>query len=197
MSIIDLLSKSEQKKLKFITYKENEVLFCENDKCSKLGIVMQGQLKIVSYLVDGKEIIYNTIFKNQIFGNNLIFSSEPYYKGNIIATTNSSVAYIKAQDLLSILQNNNVFLNHYLKLQSDFTKELNNKIKLLSIDSALDRFYYYMHINNNELTYASINELALNLNLQRETLSRLLNKLEKQKTIIRINKTIKLYNISE
>ena len=197
MNIIELLNVKEQKYLKFITYKENEVLFHENDKCLKLGIVMEGQIKIVSYLVDGKEIIYNSLSSNQIFGNNLIFSSEPYYKGDIVATSKCKVAYINAQDLLSILQSNTKFLNMYLKLQSDFAKELNNKIKLLSIDSAIDRFYYYMHINNNEITYNSINELALSLNLERETLSRLINKLEKQKTITRINKTIRLYNINE
>lgn len=197
MNIIDLLTNSETKKLKTISYKQDEILFHEDDICTKIGIILKGKIKIVSYLVDGKEIIYNSLDVNQIFGNNLIFSSEPYYKGNIIAQSDSTIGYLEKKDLLQIIQSNKEFLTEYLKLQSDFTKELNNKIKLLSIDSALDRLNYYMHINNNEISYKSISELSLVLNLQRETLSRLLSKLEKQNKIIRINKVIKLYNSKE
>ncbi|MBP5279110.1 MAG: Crp/Fnr family transcriptional regulator, partial [Erysipelotrichaceae bacterium] len=143
-----------------------------------------------SYLSDGKEIIYNTPDKDQLFGNNLIFSSVPYYKGDIIAQSDSLIALIGKEDLLKILQNNKNFLKEYLKIQSDSSKILNNRIRLLSISSAEERFLYFMHENRNRVSYDSIEQLARQMYLTRETLTRLLRRLESNNSIIRENKVI-------
>ena len=192
MNILDTLKPSQTKLLKIRNLKKGNVLFYENDKCESIGVIIKGQVSIVSYLADGNEIVYNVLKKNEIFGNNLIFSTEPYYKGNIIVDKDSKIAIIKKKDLIKLLTSNSVFLEEYLKIQSNFTKFLNNRIKLLSIDSAEERFYYYMHENKNSIEYNSISDLAKQLYLKRETLSRLISRLEKQRKIKKVNKTIKL-----
>lgn len=183
MKILDTLKPAQQKLLNMRPLKKGTVLFHENDKCESIGIVINGQISIVSYLIDGKEIVYNQITNNGIFGNNLVFSSEPYYKGNIIVDVDSEIAFINKKDLVKLLSDNDLFLTEYLKIQSDFGKTLNNKIKLLSIDSAEERFYFYMHEHSNAIKYSSISDLAKKLYLKRETLSRLISKLLKQKKI--------------
>ena len=183
MKILDTLKPAQQKLLNMRSLKKGTVLFHENDKCESIGIVINGQISIVSYLIDGKEIVYNQITNNGIFGNNLVFSSEPYYKGNIIVDVDSEIAFINKKDLVKLLSDNDLFLTEYLKIQSDFGKTLNNKIKLLSIDSAEERFYFYMHEHSNAIKYSSISDLAKKLYLKRETLSRLISKLLKQKKI--------------
>ena len=183
MKILDTLKPAQQKLLNMRSLKKGTVLFHENDKCESIGIVINGQISIVSYLIDGKEIVYNQITNNGIFGNNLVFSSEPYYKGNIIIDVDSEIAFINKKDLVKLLSDNDLFLTEYLKIQSDFGKTLNNKIKLLSIDSAEERFYFYMHEHSNAIKYSSISDLAKKLYLKRETLSRLISKLLKQKKI--------------
>lgn len=183
MKILDTLKPAQQKLLNMRFLKKGTVLFHENDKCESIGIVINGQISIVSYLIDGKEIVYNQITNNGIFGNNLVFSSEPYYKGNIIVDVDSEIAFINKKDLVKLLSDNDLFLTEYLKIQSDFGKTLNNKIKLLSIDSAEERFYFYMHEHSNAIKYSSISDLAKKLYLKRETLSRLISKLLKQKKI--------------
>ena len=192
MNILDTLKPSQIKLLNIKNLKKGNVLFYENDKCESIGIVVSGQVSIVSYLADGKEIIYNTLKENEIFGNNLIFSTDPYYKGNIIVDIDSKIAIIKKDDLLKLLESNQSFLEEYLKVQSNFTKSLNNRIKLLSIDSAEERFYFYMHEHKNVIKYVSISDLAKQLYLKRETLSRLISKLEKQKKINKKDKYITL-----
>ena len=183
MKILDTLKPAQQKLLNMRSLKKGTVLFHESDKCESIGIVINGQISIVSYLIDGKEIVYNQITNNGIFGNNLLFSSEPYYKGNIIIDVDSEIAFINKKDLVKLLSDNDLFLTEYLKIQSDFGKTLNNKIKLLSIDSAEERFYFYMHEHSNAIKYSSISDLAKKLYLKRETLSRLISKLLKQKKI--------------
>jgi len=100
------------------------------------------------------------------------------------------VALIRKDDLMNILQKNRNFLKEYLKIQSNSSKALNNRIRLLSIPSAEERFRFYMHENKNKITYDSIERLAKKMYLSRETLARLLSRLENNNSIIRENKVI-------
>lgn len=192
MNILDFLNTSKLNNINIKTLNKGDVLFRENDKCEYIGIVVEGQVSIVTYLEDGKEVVFNTLNPGDIFGNNLIFSSEPYYKGNIIINVNSKIALINKRELISLLKSNEEFMIEYFKIQSNFSKDLNDKIKLLSMDAAEDRFYYYMHQNKKTITYSSISELAKQLYIKRETLSRLISKLVKQKKITKNKDTITL-----
>ncbi len=192
MNIIEKLNSSERKLLRERKLSKGETLFYEDERCECIGIIVSGSVQIVSYLPDGKQIIYNSLKEGEIFGNNLIFSSEPFYKGNIIAVEETTVGLLERDDLLKILEGNKDFMVEYLKIQSNFSKELNNRIKLLSLESAEERFLYYMHTHKNRIAYRSVSDLARQLYLERETLSRLLSRFLKEKRIIRDDKTITL-----
>lgn len=189
MNILNLL-KLEQYHLRKLP--KGNTLFHEGDTCKNIGIVIEGKLKISSFLSDGNEIIYNQLSTGDIFGNNLIFSSNPLYKGDIIALTDCQIALIDKKQLIEILSNNKDFLVQYLQIQSDFGKTLNDKIKLLSINSAEERLYYYLYINKNVISFDSIQDLANHLSLSREATSRLISKLIKEKKIKRTNNTIQI-----
>lgn len=184
-NILSLLEKEERKLLSVRSYNKNDVLHREGETCEEITIVSEGKIKIVSYSFSGKEIVFNELGKNQIFGNNLLFSSEPNYKGDVVSVDKSIVVTIKKDDLITLLSSNKEFLKEYLKIQSDFGKSLNSRIKLLSIDSALERFEYYLFINKGEVDFKSVTALASELGLKRETLSRLISKLEKENVIKR------------
>ncbi|MBO4918708.1 MAG: Crp/Fnr family transcriptional regulator [Erysipelotrichaceae bacterium] len=192
MHIIEKLNSDEKKLLRERKLSKGETLFYEDERCDCIGIIVSGSVQIVSYLPDGKQIIYNTLKEGEIFGNNLVFSSDPFYKGNIIAAQDTTVALLKRDDLLNILEGNKEFMVEYLRIQSNFSKELNSRIRLLSLENAEDRFLYYMHIHKNKITYRSVSDLAGQLYLERETLSRLLSRFVKEKRIIRYDKTITL-----
>lgn len=190
--IVDLLSKEETKLIKLQTYKEGEVLFYENDICESLGIVKTGEVTISSITFKGNEIIYNRITKGQMFGNNLLFSSDFKYRGDVKATSNTEVYLISKNNLRKLLMNNEKFLNEYLAIQSNFARSLNTKIKLLSFSGAEERLLYYMFINNDHIKYKNITTLAQSLYLTREATSRLIAKLEKDKRILRTSHDILL-----
>ena len=192
MNIIETLNTEEKKQISIKNLEKDAILYRENDKCETVGVVIKGKVSIVTYLYNGNEVIYNVLGENEIFGNNLIFSSEPYYKGSIIAEQDSKIALINKDVLIKLLKTNDNFMLEYLRLQSNFGKSLNTRIKLLSIDSAEERFYFYMHQNKNKISYTSVSNLAKLLYMKRETLSRLLSKLEKQKKIKRTKNTIEV-----
>ena len=190
-NILQLLKKHE-KMLERQSYKKGETLFIEGDECTRIGIVSFGEISIKSFFSNGKEVVYNSLHQGQMFGNNLIFSSNPHYRGDVVAESDSEVFFINKESLIDILQNDAEFLDTYLTEQSDFSKTLNLKIKLLTIPSAADRLIYFLTINKNQIQYKSITKLANELYLTRESLSRTIKKLKDNNTIKVVRKKIAL-----
>lgn len=183
--LLDHLNEKEKKAIRFISLEKGAILFYENEVCQHVGIVLQGELAIISYSYQGKEIVFNQLKKHSAFGNHLLFSSEPLYKGNVLAKAKSQVALLSKQDLIMILQTNRAFLFEFLQLQCDFSKELNRTIKMLSFDQAEERFLYYMYIHHNQISFSSVTSLAASLFLTRETTSRVISRLVEKKKILK------------
>ena len=184
MELLSLLNNKEKQLGKIVHLKKNNILFHENEKCEHIGIVLFGSLTISSYSLNGREIIYNFINKDEMFGNNLIFSDKPFFRGNVISNSDSEIFLISKENLLKIFANNQEFLLKFLSFNAEFTKRLNLQIKLLSLASAEERLVYYLE-ENNPLSFKNVSSLAKTLHLSRETLSRLLTKLIKEKVINR------------
>ena len=193
-NILSSLTKQEQTLLEVKSLNKGQVLFREGELCSKVSIVVSGQVKISSMNYSGNEVIFNISENGDMFGNNLLFSDNPYYKGDVVALKDSVIVSIKRENLENILQSNKDFLISYLNIQSNFGKKLNSTIKLLSFSSAGDRLLFFLKENNNTIKYHSVTELADLLHLKRETLSRLLTNLEKENVITRSPHSISLLN---
>lgn len=192
MNTIALLNEKEKERLIYKELRKGETLFYENDCCEEIGIVKYGKLLITSYPENGNPIIYNRLKEDDMFGNNLLFSSQPFYKGDVIAESDSGIILIKKDVLIGFLEENTDFLLAYLQIQADSGKRLHSRIRLLSIDSAQERFITYLRENGNKITYSSVSDLADDLFIRRETLSRLLSKLIKNKVVIKDGKTVRL-----
>ena len=192
MNIIALLNEKEKERLIYKELRKGETLFYENDRCGEIGIVKYGKLLITSYPENGNPIIYNRLKEDDMFGNNLLFSSQPFYKGDVIAESDSGIILIKKDVLIGFLEENTDFLLAYLQIQADSGKRLHSRIRLLSIDSAQERFITYLRENGNKISYSSVSDLADDLFIRRETLSRLLSKLIKNKVVIKDGKTVRL-----
>ena len=193
-NILSLLTKDEQKLLEIKSLKRGSILYREGQLCTEVSIVVSGQVKISSMSYSGSELIFNLLENGELFGNNLLFSDNPTYKGDVVLLKDSTIVSIKKENLVKILQSNKNFMLSYLNIQSNFGKKLNSTIKMLSFSSAEERFLFYLHENKDEINYQSITELADILHLKRETLSRLLTKLEKKNAIRRSSHKITKVN---
>ena len=181
--LLQVLTKKEHKLVKGYQVTKNSVINHEGDLCENVGVIISGKVDIVSYSFQGKEQILNSLKAGDIFGNNLIFSSEPIYRGDVIAKEKCVIAFINKENLIYLLQNNQEFLTLYLKAQSDFGKSLNARIQLLSFTNAEERLVYYASKNDNVITFKNVTTLAAQIGIERETLSRLLTSLVKRHLI--------------
>ena len=177
IALLNVLSKKEHQLVKGYQIAKGNIIFHEGDACESIGIIISGKVDIVSYSFQGREMLINSLKAGEIFGNNLIFSSSPIYKGDVIAKEKAVIAFINKEDLVTLLQNNKEFLELYLQAQSDKAKLLTGRIQLLSFPNAEERLFYYASKNHNMIEYKNVTTLAATIGVQRETLSRLLTSL--------------------
>jgi len=183
IALLNVLSKDEHKLVKGYQVAKNNVIYHEGDVCENIGIIISGKIDIVTYSFGGKELILNSLKAGDMFGNNLLFSSEPIYRGDVLAKEKCVIAFINKANLTYLLQNNDDFLNLYLKAQADMGKALNARIQLLSLMNAEERLFYYASRNDNVIIFKNVTALAATIGVQRETLSRLLTSLVKRHLI--------------
>ena len=182
-NILKTLTLEDLAKIRILSFKKDTILFNEGDECQNISIVKDGKVNIVSYTLEGKEIIYRQLNEGEMFGNNLIFSSHPHYRGDVVAKSDGILFMIEKDKLLSIMMSNKNFLEAYLSEASNFSIELNKDIKLLTFNNAEDRVLYLLSLSKNRLEYNSVTDLAKRLFLTREATSRALHKLEAEKLI--------------
>lgn len=173
-----------------VEYKKDEIIFHEQECCNKIGLVIKGKIIIASYSYKGNEILFNNLKKNSIFGNSLIFSSSPFYKGKIISKTDSIIAYISKDKLLYLLSDSPTLLC-YLSMLSDAILNEKEKNRTLSFDNTSDKLLYLLSIHK-QINISSITLLAKQLGVSRESLSRCISSLVKKQLISYENKIISL-----
>lgn len=189
----------EQLKNKYptITYNKNQIIFSEGEKCTKIGIIIEGEITISTITHLEKEETFTIVKKGDIFGNSLIFSSSPYYLGDIIANQKTTICFINKDDLIKELSNDPILLESYINTISDKAIRIKQQNKLLAHKNIRDRILYYFTLqskkqNSTIIKLPSITKLSTELSLPRPSVSRELSKMEDDKLIIRKLKLCKL-----
>lgn len=190
MNILNLLNQNEKEKISYLNLKQNQILFHEGEECKSIFIIIEGQITILNYSLNGNEEIISILNKNDVFANALIFSNNNYYLGEIIATKPTKLAIINKNELLFFLQNNKSFLECYINLIAEKTIKFTIKTKLLSHKNIRSRILYYLEINNYSIK-KNISFLAKELVLPRPSVSREISKMINEDIIyIKNNKII-------
>ena len=183
MNLLNNLTNEEKKLIKKLSFKKGNIIAHELERCEAMYIIEEGNVKIVSYSINGNEKIISTHQKNDVFANALIFSKSPYFLGNIICLTDATIYQIDKYDLLHLLQTNELFLINYINLLSEKTINLNIKNKLLSNKNIRERILYYFEINQYKLK-KNIALISRELILPRPSVSREIHKMINENLII-------------
>lgn len=172
---------------KLLKYKKNDVIKNHGDICDSIGIVLSGSIKIIDITFYNKEFVIDILKTNELFGENLMFSSKNYYPGDLIAQTQTEIAFIDKNTFIKLLSDNHNFKIFYLSYISNKFIKLQKRLKILSQPSIEEKIIYFMQINqaNGEVFIQSITELSNYLNIPRPSLSRSISKLIREGVIFR------------
>ncbi len=168
-------------------YKKETLIFNEKEECKYLALILEGEVHISTLTYNDKEYTISVLNKNDTFGEFLLFSNNTQYLGDIIASSNTKIAFIDKSNLLELLQDK-VILENYLKLLSKKSMANQEKIKIYSQKNIEDRILFYLFEeskkkNSKIIKIKSKENLALLLNIPRPSLSRSLIKLKNESIV--------------
>lgn len=189
-----ILNADEMKLFINKTFNKDDILFHQDELCTEVNILIEGEIMMINYDEEGHESIFNVMEPGSFFGNNLLFSSHPYYLGHIVGVTNGQYLCLRKDDLITLLHTNKEFFNLYMQIIADKTINVTKRLKIMSIQNTTQRFMAFLEYKdplNKGLTFISVTKLAKELSLPRETTSRIISRLVTEGKIIKTNKTIR------
>lgn len=175
-------------------YCKREVIFEPGDK-DKVFIVKTGQVELYKLNVQGKKIIIERLLPGSIFGD---LGTGAQVETFVEATTDSYVCSLNKDKFFTLV-------SQYPDLSEKLMKQLFNRLLLVekrmssvAADSAFQRFVKLLLSLGKEKSEDNMEvsdkftheELAQMLGISRQTVTTLMNQLEKKGLIKRINKTL-------
>lgn len=180
------------------TYSKNESIILVGDKVNAIGIVLDGNAKVIKETIDGNKNIIAKISPSDCFGE-VFACAQKRSNVSVVAAKTTNVLFIEYN---SVINNYNkcqfhaVLIENMLKLIASKNIFLNQKIDILSKRTIRQRLLLYFSLlvdDNNKLVIPlSREDLAAYLNVDRSALSNELSKMQKDGLIVVDKNNIKL-----
>lgn len=166
-----------------------------------MDIILNGKVAVQNIDENGNVLTINVYSERDIIGSNLIYSSRNYYPMTVVATTKLTILHLQRELILELCQSNVNFTVGLIKIISDRTIILTDKINSISLKTIRQciidflRFEYHIQKSNVIKLNISKKDLAERLGIQRSSLSRELNKMRKDGLLEYDARTVTLKNI--
>jgi len=197
--LLNTLSAYEQKFLIKKNLPKDSLIHAQGDTCEVVDLLLNGEIVMSQYDIDGNIQTFNYLKAPSIFGNNLVNATEKRYLGDVTSTTKVTIYQISATHLHYLLLNNSEFLNCYLNIIADKSLEISKRLQVIAIQNARRRILSYlkMKMKDNAYHVKSLTSFALEISLPRETVSRLISKLQKEGIITYENHNLSFKKVLE
>ena len=164
-------------------YVKNNIVHFVGDVCSKLEIILSGEVVIERIDESGNLMTIAEFFSGDILGGNLMFSKNPHYPMTVTAKQPTMILEINKIRLFQLFSDNHDFLMSYLEYVSDHTVILGDRIKhyvnRTIRESIISYLEYEIKKQKKNVVKLSITKKALaeKIGVQRTSLSRELAKM--------------------
>jgi len=171
----------------------NQVILLENDWGSSVYFILDGWVKIRTYNLDGKEITLNILGKGELFGEMAALDEVPR-STDVITLARTMIGNMPAQDFVQLINSEPQAGIRLSKLMARRLRQVNRRLRLRESDSTsrVADILLFLAEGQGKRTAEGIEipnlphrELSSLSGLARETVTRVLNKLEKKGTIMR------------
>ncbi len=192
--LIELLRKQG----KVSTLVKEAVVHTQMEKCSSVGFILKGTLRMTKVFSSGKEFVIRNLSSGEMFGELVCFAGNNYPCW-IVATEDSTIFEIPRESMLTLLQDKD-FLRAFMKSISKKSLHLNNTIELLSLKKVNQKIAYNLLSRSEEKGSrvfeldVTITGLAVQVGSTREAVSRSFSELESLGCIKRDGTNIEIVN---
>ncbi len=173
----------------------DQMILLENDWGNSVYFILSGWLKIRTYNASGKEVTLNIIGRGEIVGEMAALEQSPR-STDVLSLTATTIANIPATDFVRLLKSEPLAGISLARLMGRRLRQLNRRLRLRESNSAArvaDTLLFLVEgqgvdINSDkgaEIPNFPHRELSSMSGLARETVTRVLTKLERDGLIIR------------
>ncbi len=171
----------------------NQVILLENDWGSSVYFILSGWVKIRTYNLDGKEVTLNILGMGELFGEMAPLDEVPR-STDVITLAPTVIGNMPAQDFVRLLNTEPQSGIRLAKLMARRLRQVNRRLRLRESDSVsrvADILLFLADgqgkqgLQGIEIPNLPHRELSSLSGLARETVTRVLSKLEKKELITR------------
>lgn len=175
------------------THPPNQVILLENDWGGSVYFILSGWAKIRTYNLDGKEVTLNIIGKGELFGEMAAMEEVPR-STDVITLTSTTIGSMPAQDFVQLIHTEPMAGVKLTQLMARRLRQVNRRLRLRESDSTsrvADTLLFLVEgqgkqvDKGTEIPNLPHRELSSLSGLARETVTRVLTKLEKKGLIVR------------
>jgi CRP/FNR family transcriptional regulator, cyclic AMP receptor protein len=175
------------------THPANQVILLENDWGGSVYFIIDGWVKIRTYNLEGKEVTLNIIGKGELFGEMAALDEVPR-STDVITLTPTMIGSMPAQDFVKLLQTEPLAGVRLSQLMARRLRQVNRRLRLRESDSqsrVADTLLFLAEgqgkkgQTGTEIPNLPHRELSSLSGLARETVTRVLTRLEKKGLIKR------------
>ncbi len=194
----ELLQKTVDSECEIISYSASQTICEPYSLMRKIGIILSGNALALSADSD-RHVLLRSFSSGDVFGVSGVFSKDQRFVSRICAKNACKVAFISAEGLARLLENDRVVLYNYIDFLSDRIRFLNKKIRFFTSGSAERRLALYLDSFNEERVELeeSMSAIADMLDIGRASLYRAFDKLTEDGFILRNKDTVTLLNRTE
>ncbi|MFM2062151.1 MAG: hypothetical protein RLZZ507_1821 [Cyanobacteriota bacterium] len=175
------------------THPANQVILLENDWGGSVYFIIEGWVKIRTYNLEGKEVTLNIIGQGELFGEMAALDEVPR-STDVITLTPTMIGSMPAQDFVKLLQTEPLAGLRLAQLMARRLRQVNRRLRLRESDSqsrVADTLLFLAEgqgkrgQTGTEIPNLPHRELSSLSGLARETVTRVLTRLEKKGLILR------------
>jgi CRP-like cAMP-binding protein len=180
------------------THPANQVILLENDWGGSVYFIIDGWVKIRTYNLEGKEVTLNILGRGELFGEMAALDEVPR-STDVITLTITVIGSMPSQDFVNLLQTEPLAGMRLSQLMARRLRQVNRRLRLRESDSQsriADTLLFLAEGQGKkgqagmEIPNLPHRELSSLSGLARETVTRVLTKLEKKGLIQRQSETI-------
>jgi CRP/FNR family transcriptional regulator, dissimilatory nitrate respiration regulator len=165
--------------------RKKETLFHEGDEGEAMFLLAHGRVRLHKTAADGREVVINVIKPGEVFAEVILFE-EKSYPVTAVALTDVIALKLPRRNLLSLLQQED-FRNDFIAMLLRKQRFLAERIRLLSSESVEDRLRAFLREQYGEREQITVEinkkQMASAIGATPETLSRILQRLKRQKSL--------------
>ena len=186
------------------THPANQVILLENDWGGSVYFVLEGWVKIRTYNMEGKEVTLNIIGKGELFGEMAALDEVPR-STDVITLAPTMIGSLPSQDFVKLLYTEALAGLRLSQLMARRLRQVNRRLRLRESDSqsrVADTLLFLAEgqgtkgQTGTEIPNLPHRELSSLSGLARETVTRVLTRLEKKGLITRYPDTICIPDLS-